>query len=237
MDYKYSYQGSKENTVKVVGKLLPISFKISTQIARFIRGKKLEYAIDILQKVQEQKTAVPYIKYRRDTPHRRGKMGPGRYPKKASSHIQKLLASLKANAMDLGMKPENITLIHVAVQKGPSLWHYGRHRGRQRKVCNFEVIGLEEKGKEPARKEKKPEPKPKVTKKVEKKEPKKEAPKEKPKEEKKEPKKEEKKKETKKEEKKESKVSQKGQEPKTKPEKEATPATTKAKQKETKKAK
>ena len=256
MKYKGSYQGDKKNTVKVIGRLVPISFKTSTQVAKFIRNKKLDYAIDLLQKVQETKVAVPYVKYLRDTPHRKGNLAAGRYPFKVSREIQKLLLSLKANAIDQGMKSENIILIHIAVQTGPKLWHYGRHRGRVRKVCNIEIIGHEDKTKKtettsskelaPKRKalrEEETKPKVEIKPKVEepKPEPKKEESKPKTekkeeikvekKEEKKEPKNEDVKKE---ETKKENKVSQTGQEPKTKPKEEATPEDTKAKQEETK---
>lgn len=145
-DYKYSYQGNKEGIVKTVGRLLPVSFKSSTQIARFIRGKNVDQAIALLQGVKEKKVAVPFVRYNADMSHRKGKVGPGRFPVNASKEIQGLLLGLKANAMELGMKPEDIVLIHTSAQKGPRLRHYGRHRGRLRKVCNFEIIGQEIKG-------------------------------------------------------------------------------------------
>jgi ribosomal protein L22 len=75
---------------------LPISTKTAMAICRFIRGKKINLAIEKLEQVVEMKIAVPM---KGEIPHRHGRgMMSGRYPKKASEIFIKLLKSLSANA-------------------------------------------------------------------------------------------------------------------------------------------
>tara|TARA_Y100000296_G_scaffold69146_1_gene82774 strand:+ start:1126 stop:1752 length:627 start_codon:yes stop_codon:yes gene_type:complete len=73
---------------------LPISTKYSKAICKFIKNKKIENAINDLEKVIVQKKPVPM---KGEIPHKKGIMS-GRYPKKASQHFIKLLKSLSANA-------------------------------------------------------------------------------------------------------------------------------------------
>ncbi|HJZ18992.1 MAG TPA: uL22 family ribosomal protein [Candidatus Nanoarchaeia archaeon] len=75
---------------------LPISTKTAMAICRFIRGKRINFAIEKLEQVVEMKIAIPM---KGEIPHRHGKgMMSGRYPKKASEIFIKLLKSLSANA-------------------------------------------------------------------------------------------------------------------------------------------
>ena len=176
----------KEPVAKVLARNIAISRKISREIAAFIKGKNVDRAINELNLVAEGKLAVPYKRYNKDVPHRKG-MAAGRFPRKASLEIVKILNSLRSNAETLGLNTDHLEIVHASAQHGSLTWHYGRHRRRRRKMCHFELIGME---KEPEVKKKKPKkekaPEPKEEKKVE----------EQPKEEKKEePKKEEKPKE------------------------------------------
>ncbi len=84
-----------KKTEAIVNSLnLPISTKYSKAICKFIKGKKIENAIDDLEKVIVQKKPVPM---KGEIPHRKGIMS-GRYPKKAAQHFITLLKSLSANA-------------------------------------------------------------------------------------------------------------------------------------------
>jgi len=75
---------------------LPISTKHSIAVCKFIKGKKVENAINDLEKVINKKKPVPM---KGEIPHRKGKgISSGRYPKKAAEHFIKLLKSLSANA-------------------------------------------------------------------------------------------------------------------------------------------
>lgn len=73
---------------------LPISTKHSKAVCKFIKGKKIENAINDLEKVIVQKKPVPM---KGEIPHQKGIMS-GRYPKKAAEHFIKLLKSLSSNA-------------------------------------------------------------------------------------------------------------------------------------------
>ncbi|HED06054.1 MAG TPA: hypothetical protein ENI61_05155 [Ignavibacteria bacterium] len=73
---------------------LPISTKHSKAVCKFIKGKKIEKAIDDLEKVIVQKKPVPM---KGEIPHQKGIMS-GRYPKKTAQYFIKLLKNLSANA-------------------------------------------------------------------------------------------------------------------------------------------
>lgn len=162
----YSFQGQQEKIVKVSGKFLPISTKTSFEIASAIRGKKVDNAISILENVSEGKEPLQFKRYLKDTPHRRGKMTAGRYPKKASLNVIKLLKLLKSNAEDKNLSSEELRIIHSAAHKGPNITHPGRNRGK-RKITHFEIVAeeVEKKKEKPKFKPKKEEKK--VEKKVE----------------------------------------------------------------------
>jgi len=81
------------------GKDLPISTKHSIAICNMIRKKKTSEAIAMLEEVTKLKRAVPMTG---ELPHRKG-MCSGRYPINASKGFIKLLKSLNANALSLGV--------------------------------------------------------------------------------------------------------------------------------------
>ncbi|UCD04252.1 MAG: 50S ribosomal protein L22 [Candidatus Woesearchaeota archaeon] len=190
--------------VRISSSNVPVSRKASREICRFIKGKDVDKVIAYLELVKEGKKAIPYLRHRHDVAHRRGDMGPGRFPKRASHEIIKLLNSMKKSADDKGINSEALRIIHAAVSPGPVMMHYGRYRGIRRKMSSIELIAEETVKKEKKPKQKKKEKKkeaPKVETKPEtKKEKPAEQPKETPKEEQK--KKEEPKKDTKEVEKK-----------------------------------
>lgn len=144
MAFKGSYQSYDSKTMaSAAATYLPISAKDSREICKAIKGKKLDTAIKYLQAVINRKLAVPYKRYNRDTPHRRGNMAAGRFPRKASEFILQILKGLKANAAGKNLDEENLLLVHAAAQRGPVLWHYGRHRGTRRKCTYFEAVAKE----------------------------------------------------------------------------------------------
>jgi len=142
--FRYSFQNfDAKNSVRVSGTNMPVSHKQCYEIANFIRGKQVDAAIKLLERVIVQKTAVPYRRFNRDICHKAGKVGPGRYPKNASEHIIKLLKNLKGQAQDKGIDTNKLVIIHAAMQKGAKLRHYGRKMGLVRKNTHFELVGKE----------------------------------------------------------------------------------------------
>lgn len=78
-----------------------MSMKQAKYICKFIQGKKIDLAINDLEKVVKMKKAVPF---KGEIPHRKGVgMMSGRYPVKASGLIIKTLKGLKGNVVINGI--------------------------------------------------------------------------------------------------------------------------------------
>jgi large subunit ribosomal protein L22 len=122
---------NKENMARAFGRSLPISFKQSVEICNFIRNRNINYAKDVLNKVIVHKQAIPLRRFNANTGHKK-KMAAGRYPKKASMEILKLINSVEANAQFRGLNTANLVM------------HYGRKRSRWAKRTNMEIV-VEEK--------------------------------------------------------------------------------------------
>lgn len=84
----------KRDKASVQGLNIGISTKHAIFICRMIKGKRIEEAIPLLEKVIAKKVFVPMTG---ELPSRRGGI-PGRYPLNASREFIKLLKSLNANA-------------------------------------------------------------------------------------------------------------------------------------------
>ena len=159
-----AYDG--KTMAKVVGTNLPVSRKVAYEVTNHIRGRTIEKAIAILKDVQAIKTPVPYKRYNKDTPHRKGNFAAGRFPEKAAGYIIPLLESLKSNADDKGLSGELI-LIHSAANMTGKRYRAGRIRGVKRTTHVEFVAAPVKKAAEP-KKETKPaaKEKSKVEKKV-----------------------------------------------------------------------
>ena len=130
-------------TAKVIGRDLSISTKQAVEISKFIKGKTIKRSKELLSKVIEGKLVVPFTRFNRDTGHKKGKIGPGRYPKKASSIIVKLLNSLEANAQNKGLDTNSIYIKKMIANKASEPWHFGRIRGRKMKRTHIEIVAEE----------------------------------------------------------------------------------------------
>lgn len=130
---------------KAIGMALPISFKHSVEVCRFIRNKNINDAKRILQKISEKVIALPYKKFHFDLGHKK-KIGPGRYPVNTSKELIKLLESVEANAQFKGLNTSNLVISHISAHKAGKSWHYGRKSRRKMKKTNIEII-IEEKAK------------------------------------------------------------------------------------------
>ena len=78
------------------------------------------------------KQPIPFKRFRKETPHRRGKLAEGRYPIKASKEILKLLKSVEASALHQGLSA-NLAIQEIKANQGPLQWHYGRQRRTRHK--------------------------------------------------------------------------------------------------------
>ncbi|MBS3102546.1 50S ribosomal protein L22 [Candidatus Woesearchaeota archaeon] len=134
-----------ERMAKTTGKSLPVSFKQSVEICNFIRNKNVNDAKNILAGVINKKRAIPFTRFNRDLGHKK-KIGPGRYPIKASKEIVRLLESVEANAQFKGLNTANLVISGISANKASKAWHFGRKRRRKAKRTNIEII-VEEKSK------------------------------------------------------------------------------------------
>lgn len=151
MVHKYSCV-VEENMAKAVGTDLDISTKQAVEICNFLKGKSLERAKTILQEVIEKKIAVPYKRFRLSIPHRT-KLGPGRYPMKASQRISKILESVTANAQNMGLATGKLEIYHMNAHMASRPMKGGRKRGRAMKRTHVEVVVREALTKKTVKKE------------------------------------------------------------------------------------
>jgi large subunit ribosomal protein L22 len=119
----YSFQIGKEDEKKIArafGKELNVSPKHANEICAAILGKMLGNALEYLKKVQEKKAFVPFRRYAKKVPHRKGGTR-GRYPVKTAKMIVRILENAKANAEHKGLDTERLKIIHATAYKGLEL--------------------------------------------------------------------------------------------------------------------
>ena len=140
----YTVDIDPETSARAIGRELPISPRHSVTICKHIRGWQLERAKEFLADVIELRVAVPDRTYG-GSGHRRGKVGPGRYPEKAARHILKVLEGAEANAEYKGLVTDEMVITHIAAHRGRA-WEgrFPRARGRAtpkiRETVNIEII-------------------------------------------------------------------------------------------------
>lgn len=141
----YTYTNySKEHMAKAVGTALPISFKQSVEICRFIKNRNVNEAKKMLHDVTEKRAAVPFKRYNWDLGHKK-KIGPASYPEKASKEFIRLIESVEANAQFKGLNTSNLIIAHVSAHKAGKAWHFGRKTRRKMKRTNIEIVVEEKK--------------------------------------------------------------------------------------------
>ncbi len=117
MKLNYSIESNPEKTSKAIGKELHISRKQAHEISSKIKGMKVNTARSFLENVVLLKQAVPYKRYVRNVPHRRG-MCTGRYPQKAAKEFLKVLLNAQNNARYKGLESDNLRIMLVNTKKG-----------------------------------------------------------------------------------------------------------------------
>ncbi len=135
----------QEHMARAIGVSLPISFKQSVEICSFIKNKNVGEVKKVLEKVVEKKVAIPFKRYNWDLGHKT-KIGPARYPEKASKEFIKLIENVEANAQFKGLNTSNLIISHVSAHRAGKVWHYGRKSRRRMKRTNVEIV-VEEKAK------------------------------------------------------------------------------------------
>ncbi len=125
------------------------SIKFSTEIAREIKGKRLDWALKWLNRVLAREDYIPLRVYHKKVPHRKGDSKSfgkaGRYADKTVKVFLKLLQSVKANADVKGLDADNLMIMHTFVSMGfrrVSHQAKGKISGkmRQAKAAHIEVV-------------------------------------------------------------------------------------------------
>lgn len=106
IETKPSAKTNKKQFAMVNASSLKISTKHSIDICKMIRNKKLETALEMLEKVVLMK--LPVKMNNREVGHRKGQgMMAGRYPINASKEFIRLIKQLNANAIAQGIETED----------------------------------------------------------------------------------------------------------------------------------
>jgi len=95
-------------------------YKLMYNTARAIKNKNLVEAKKYLKDVQEHKAIVPFMRYNGSTSRHRGVLRmtdglqqKGRWPKKSSEIVYKMLLNLENNANLRNLDTDNLTIQHV----------------------------------------------------------------------------------------------------------------------------
>ncbi|MBS7624222.1 MAG: 50S ribosomal protein L22 [Candidatus Bathyarchaeia archaeon] len=134
-----------DTMVKASGRDLRISPKAAREICAAIKGMMLGEAKEYLNQVISKKKAVPYRRYKKKLPHRRGLSGAGRYPVKAASRILEVLENAEANAEYKGFDTEKLRIIHASAYPGAKIRRYiprafGRATPKFETLCHVEIV-------------------------------------------------------------------------------------------------
>jgi len=147
----YSFKPKEpDKTAIISGRDLRISPKHAREVCAAIRGLKLDEAKRLLEEVVKGRRPIAFRRYHGKVGHRRGLQGwpSGRYPKKASKTILKILEALEANASDKGLDTERLKIVHAAAQRGPKLRKnipraFGRSTPYYQELTHVELAAVE----------------------------------------------------------------------------------------------
>ncbi|MFH1586915.1 MAG: 50S ribosomal protein L22 [Candidatus Diapherotrites archaeon] len=154
---KKSYQAGvrdEKNVAKAILKNQRASLKFSSEIAREIKGKRLDKSVKFMEDIVAKKRHLPIRVFKKGVPHRKGDAKSytpaGRYPVGAANVFLKLLETVKANADYKGLDAENLIITHILASQGfqrISFQSQGKISGkrRKRKSVHLEIIVREAK--------------------------------------------------------------------------------------------
>ena len=141
----YSTVADPATTAQAYGRDLPCSPKSGRNVARAIKGMPVARAKQFLEDVMDLKTAVPFKVRVRKIHHRKGGMGPGRYPVQTVKCMLKVLESAEANAEYKGLDKERLVITHSTAYQGTVIQAFtpraqGRATPHYNRLTNFEVV-------------------------------------------------------------------------------------------------
>lgn len=115
----YSAKVDTDTSARAIGRELLISPKHSLELCRQLRGMPIEKAKKYLNEVIAKKIPVPYLRFKNNISHRKGKgFGPGRYPVNTAKEILGVLEDAENNAEYKGLDPETMKIVHISANRG-----------------------------------------------------------------------------------------------------------------------
>ena len=141
----YNINTDSKKVAKACRRYARISWKACVEIGKVIKGMKTDKAKKLLQEVVELKKPIPFRRFNRDLPHRKGKIAAGRYPVNASKEILSLIESAEKNAENLELDKNKLYIKSFLVMKAPSFRRPRKSEliGQRRKNVHISII-LEE---------------------------------------------------------------------------------------------
>jgi len=142
---------------KAMGIDINASYKDLSQVCAAIRKKSVDDARALLEKAGRGEAAIPFRRFNKKLGHRRELGGKkGRWPRKASQEVLKVLESAAANASFKGLG-EPLIVAHACANKMntlPRLQSKGRRIRSDLETAKVEIVLVEAPGAKPvARKE------------------------------------------------------------------------------------
>ncbi len=137
---------NKNKQAIVNARNLHISHKDSSQIGKWITGMETSNAKKKLESVIEKKMAVPYTKFNKDLPHKKG-IAAGKYPVNAAKAFLNIINSAEKNAEFKGLDSKKLIIKYVSANKASSFYRprRSRFRGQKRKNTNISLVVEERK--------------------------------------------------------------------------------------------
>lgn len=150
--FGYSWEGQvpDKGVVRASLREVRVSRKHAREIARWIEGSKIPEARSMLERVMRRESAVPFRRYNKKVPHRRGlgKFHAGRFPEKAASRFIELIDSLEANAIDRGFDVDALRIVHASAHPGRKMLRFtprafGRSSPKVEELVHIELVASE----------------------------------------------------------------------------------------------
>lgn len=126
-EFSYSLQNYEPEKMAIAsGRDLRISWKKAVEVCRFIKGKRLSEAKELLEGVLKRKVMIPFTTFNRKRAHHGSinKYPSGGYPIRVVKEVLKILKNVEANAENKGLDVEKLVIVHAAVHKGPVIRKY-----------------------------------------------------------------------------------------------------------------
>ncbi len=129
------------------GREMHISPKHAREICNFIKGKKIDVAITMLEDVIAMKRSVPTKHHNKKAGHRSDLKGwySGRYPVKASAHILEVARNLLANAENKHLNVDNCFITKAISHRGRKIKRFfpraqGRSTPKYKTLTHIELV-------------------------------------------------------------------------------------------------